>query len=68
MWASILTRPDDWEEALRSRSGDHDEDVLSNRLLDSDEEDIADDLHYLNSQSGDPQIETAGVDEVGQRQ
>lgn len=49
-----LTWPDDWKETLRSRSGYHHKDVLGNRVLDCDEEYIANDLDNLDPNPSHP--------------
>lgn len=58
--------PNQGEEGLRRRGGDHDEDVLRNGLFDRNEEDVADDLGYFDTQAGDPGSDALGVDEVCQ--
>ena len=44
----------------------HNEDVLRYRVFNGDEKDVADDLGYFHAQTRHPEIETAGMDEVGQ--
>lgn len=53
---------------MRGCSRDHYEDVFGDGLLDSDQEDIADDLDRLDDQAGNPGVHALGMDQERQRQ
>lgn len=60
--SSNTFRPHECEERLRGSGSDHDENILRDWLLDSNEQDVTDDLRKLNRETGDPWRKATDVD------